>query len=44
MAGMGAEATIVSSTNETAYMVDLDMDGMGMTNHKWVVENEVVLV
>ncbi|WP_396290646.1 YdhK family protein [Curtobacterium sp. KT1] len=42
MAGMeGAEATIVRSTNETAYTVDLDMDGMRMTNHKWVVESEI---
>lgn len=42
MLGMdGAEATVVSSTNETVYMVDLDIDGMAMTNHKWVVEGEV---
>ncbi len=42
MPGMeGAEATVVSSTNETVYMVDLDMDGMRMTNHKWVVESEM---
>jgi Protein of unknown function (DUF1541) len=42
MPGMDeAEATIVSSTDETAYMVDLDMNGMRMTNHKWVVESEI---
>ncbi|MDN5701231.1 MAG: YdhK family protein [Kocuria sp.] len=42
MAGMkGAEATIESSTNETVYMVDVDANGMKMTNHKWVVESEV---
>lgn len=42
MPGMkGAEATIDSSTEDTVYMVDLDMDGMTMTNHKWVVEDEV---
>lgn len=42
MAGMdGAEATIEGSTDETVYMVDLTMDGMEMTNHKWVVESEV---
>ncbi|WP_022869681.1 YdhK family protein [Yaniella halotolerans] len=42
MAGMeGAEATIDSSTDETVYMVDFEMDGMEMTNHKWVVESEV---
>lgn len=42
MAGMdGAEATIDSSTDETVYMVDLTMDGMKMTNHKWVVESEI---
>ncbi|MGO2984011.1 MAG: DUF1541 domain-containing protein, partial [Brevibacterium aurantiacum] len=28
-------------TEDTVYMVDLDMDGMTMTNHKWVVEDEV---
>ncbi|MDN5744890.1 MAG: YdhK family protein [Nocardioidaceae bacterium] len=42
MEGMdGAEATIDSSTDETVYMVDVEMDGMAMTNHKWVVEREV---
>lgn len=42
MAGMaGAEATIESSTDETVYMVDLTMDGMKMTNHKWIVESEI---
>ena len=42
MAGMaGAEATIDSSTDENVYMVDLTMDGMEMTNHKWVVESEI---
>ena len=42
MAGMnGAEATIDSSTDETVYMVDVEMDGMTMTNHKWVVESEM---
>lgn len=42
MAGMqGAEATIESSTDETVYMVDVEADGMKMTNHKWVVESEV---
>lgn len=42
MAGMdGAEATIDSSTDETVYMVDFEMDGMEMTNHKWVTESEM---
>lgn len=42
MAGMdGAEATIESSTDETVYMVDLEMNGMEMTNHKWVVDSEI---
>lgn len=42
MPGMdGAEATIDSSTDETVYMVDFGMDGMEMTNHKWVVESEI---
>ena len=42
MAGMdGAEATIDSSTEETVYMVDVEMDGMTMINHKWVVESEI---
>ncbi len=42
MTGMsGAKATIDSSTAETAYMVDVDADGMTMSNHKWVVESEI---
>jgi len=42
MAGMkGADAAIDYSTDETVYMVDLDADGMRMTNHKWVVESEM---
>lgn len=42
MPGMkGAEATIDSATDETVYMVDVKMDGMEMTNHKWVVESEM---
>ena len=42
MSGMkGAEATIVYSTEETVYMVDLTVDGMTMTNHKWVTESEI---
>lgn len=42
MPGMkGATATIDSSTDETVYMVDLQMNGMKMTNHKWVVESEI---
>lgn len=42
MPGMeGAEATIDSATDETVYMVDFEMDGMAMTNHKWVVESEI---
>ena len=42
MEGMeGATATIASSTDETVYMVDYAMDGMEMTNHKWVVESEI---
>lgn len=42
MSGMdGAQATIDSSTDETVYMVDLEMDGMVMTHHKWVVEGEM---
>ena len=42
MPGMdGAEATIDSSTEETVYMVDVTMDGMRMTNHKWIVESEI---
>lgn len=42
MPGMkGAEATIDSSTEQTVYMVDYTADGMEMTNHKWVVEDEI---
>lgn len=37
----GTQATIDSSTDETVYMVDVDMDGMTMSNHKWVVEDEI---
>lgn len=45
MSGMdGAEATIDSSTDETVYMVDVEIDGMTMTNHKWVVESELSAV
>ena len=43
MPGMeGATATIDSATDETVYMVDYEMDGMAMTNHKWVVESEIL--
>lgn len=42
MKGMeGAEATIVSSTDETVYMVDIDDPDMTMKRHKWVVESEI---
>lgn len=42
MPGMqGARATIVSSTTQTVYMVDWDMVGMMMKNHKWVVDSEM---
>ncbi|SNR90733.1 Protein of unknown function [Blastococcus mobilis] len=42
MTGMdGAEATIESSTDETVYMVDTVINGMTMTNHKWLVESEL---
>lgn len=42
MPGMnGAKATIDSSTDETVYMVDVDTGDMTMTNHKWVIEDEV---
>ena len=42
MSGMkGAEATIDYSTEETVYMVDLTVDGMTMTNNKWVTESEI---
>jgi hypothetical protein len=42
MTGMdGATATIESSSDETVYMVDTEVDGMQLTNHKWVVESEI---
>ena len=42
MPGMkGAKATIASETDETVYIVDYDMNGMTMKNHKWVVESEI---
>lgn len=42
MAGMkGAQGTIVSSTDQTVYMVDYEAGGMAMKNHKWVVESEL---
>lgn len=42
MSGMkGAQATIDYSTDETVYMVDLTVDGMATTNHKWVTESEI---
>lgn len=42
MPGMkGAPATIDSSTDETVYVVDVEADGMTMTNRKWVVESEI---
>lgn len=42
MAGMaGAQATIDSAIDETAYMIDGTFDGMEVTNHKWVVESEI---
>lgn len=42
MSGMqGAEGTVARSTEETVYMVDFEMDGKEMTNHKWVVESEI---
>lgn len=42
MPGMkGAHGTIESSTTQTVYMVDYESDGMTMTNHKWVVEDEL---
>lgn len=37
----GATATLDSATDETVYMVDIVMDGMEMTDHKWVVESEI---
>ncbi len=42
MEGMeDAKATIASSTDQTVYMVDYEANGMTMTNHKWLVEDEV---
>src|SRR5690625_3176434 len=42
MPGMkDAEAKIDYSQQKTVYMVDFEMDGMEMTNHKWVVESEI---
>lgn len=42
MDGMdGATARIASSTDETVYVVDFEVDGMAMTNHKWVTESEI---
>ena len=42
MAGMkGAKGDIAYSTDETVYMVDYQVDGMTMKNHKWVVESEI---
>lgn len=42
MEGMdGAEGTVHSSTEETVYVVDIEMDGMTMTDHLWVVESEI---
>lgn len=44
MAGMeGAEATIDYATDQTVYMVDVEgTDGSTMTNHKWLVESEMM--
>ncbi|WP_343036572.1 YdhK family protein [Flexivirga aerilata] len=42
MPGMdGAKATIAGSTTEPVYVVDYDMNGMTMKNHKWVVQDEL---
>ncbi|MGK4188302.1 YdhK family protein [Rothia koreensis] len=42
MKGMaGAKGNIASSTDQTVYMVTYTSDGMTMTNHKWVVEDEL---
>ncbi|MDN8625200.1 MULTISPECIES: YdhK family protein [Corynebacterium] len=42
MKGMkGAKGKIVSSTDQTVYMVNYEADGMKVTNHKWVVEDEI---
>ncbi|MCS6711778.1 YdhK family protein [Brachybacterium sp. EF45031] len=43
MPGMqGAKGRIVSSTDETVYQVDVEMNGgMTMRNHKWMVESEM---
>src|SRR5699024_8532961 len=40
----GAKATIDSSADATVYMVDFEMDGIEMTNHKWFLENEFLPV
>lgn len=37
----GAGAPIERSTSETVYMVDIKINGMKMTNHKWIVESEI---
>lgn len=43
MYGMqNAMGTIAYSTEETVYMIDFEVDGMLMKNHKWVVESELV--
>ncbi|WP_406605733.1 YdhK family protein [Corynebacterium kroppenstedtii] len=42
MKGMkGAKGKIVSSTDQTVYMVNYEADGMKVTNHEWVVEDEI---
>jgi len=42
MPGMrGANAIVFSSTTETVYTVDLEVGGMQITRHKWVVESEI---
>ncbi|MFK0728430.1 YdhK family protein [Rothia sp. BD8] len=43
MEGMdGAQATIVSSTDEPVYIVDYTTpDGQTVTNHRWVVQSEM---
>lgn len=43
MSGMqGAEAEIVSAANTTVYMIDFEnRDGVKITNHKWVTEDEL---
>ncbi|WP_372698795.1 YdhK family protein [Arthrobacter sp. JSM 101049] len=37
----GATATVSQVWTGTVYMVDYQVDGMTMTNHKWVVEDEI---